>query len=113
MMWREGGRIIPYLYHAGMTGDFGDTFGKTLGYFTDTKAHKVKYYAKLNTGSDQNGILRIYLDDVQVFEKENLLYRTDDSKIDTVHISIFAGGSTPEWNMTGDGYIRLSYISWD
>lgn len=112
MMWREDGRIIPYLYYYEMPGDFGHTFGETLGYFTNTTAHKVRYYAKLNTGSDKNGILRIYLDDVQVFEKTNLIYRTDDSKIDTVHISIFAGGSTPEWNMTADGYIRLSYISW-
>lgn len=113
MMWREDGRIIPYLYHYGMTGDYGDTFGKTLGYFTNTKAHKVKYYAKLNTGSDENGILLIYLDDIEVFRKENLIYRTNDSKIDTAHLSIFAGGSTIDWNMTGTGYIRLSYFKWE
>jgi hypothetical protein len=112
MMWREDGRIIPYLYYYEMPGDFGHTFGETLGYFTNTKAHKVKYWAKLNTGSDKNGALKIWLDDVEVLNKTDLIYRTDNSKIDTVHISIFAGGSTPEWNMTGDGYIRLSYISW-
>jgi hypothetical protein len=112
MMWREDGRIIPYLYYYEMPDDFGHTFGETLGYFTDTKAHKVKYYGKLNTGSDKNGILRIYIDDAQVFEKTNLIYRTDTSKIDTVHLSIFPGGSDETWNMTGDGYIRLSYVSW-
>ena len=112
MMWREDGRIIPYVYHYGMTGDFGDTFGETLGYFTNTQAHKIKYYIKLNTGSDANGILRIWMDDVQIFNKENLIYRTDGSKIDTCHISIFAGGSTADWNMTGSGHIRLSYIKW-
>jgi len=112
MMWREDGRIIPYVYHYGMTGDFGDTFGETLGYFTDTKPYKIKYYVKLNTGSDQNGIMRIWMDDVQIFNKENLTYRTDGSKIDTCHISIFAGGSTADWNMTDTGYIRLSYVKW-
>jgi hypothetical protein len=112
LMWREDGRIIPYLYYYEMPGDYGYTFGETLGYFTNTKAHKVRYYAKLNTGSDTNGILRIYLDDVEVFSKNNLLYRTDDSKIDTVHLSIFPGGSDATWNMTADGYIRLSYVSW-
>jgi hypothetical protein len=112
MMWREDGRIIPYVYHYGMTEDFGDTFGKTLGYFTNTQAHKIKYYVKLNTGSNQDGILRIWMDDVQILNEEELTYRIDDSKIDTCHISIFAGGSTEDWNMTGDGYIRLSYISW-
>ncbi len=112
MMWREGGRIIPYVYHYGMTGDFGDTFGDTLGYFTNTQPHKIKYYVKLNTGSDKNGILRIWMDDVQIANYEDITYRTDDSKIDTCHISIFAGGSTAEWNMTDTGYIRLSYVSW-
>jgi hypothetical protein len=112
MMWREDGRIIPYVYHYEMTGDFGDTFGDTLGYFTDTKPYKIKYYVKLNTGSDKNGILRIWMDDVQIYNKEDLIYRTDDSKIDTCHVSIFAGGSTEDWNMTGTGYIRLSYINW-
>lgn len=112
MMWREDGRIIPYVYHQEMTGDFGDTFGDTLGYFTNTQPHKIKYYVKLNTGSDKNGILRIWMDDVQIYNKENLIYRTDDSKIDTCHIAIFAGGSTADWNMTETGYIRLSYINW-
>jgi hypothetical protein len=113
LMWREGGRIIPYVYHAGMLENFGDTFGETLGYFTDTKEHKIKYYAVLNTGSNADGILKIYLDDIQVFEKRDLLYRTDNSKIDTAHLAIFAGGSTVDWNMTDTGYIRLSYIRWE
>lgn len=113
MMWREDGRIIPYLYHYGMEGDYGDTFGLTLGYFTNTQAHKVKYYVKLNTGANADGICRIWLDDVQIMNKTNIIYRTDTSKIDTCHVSIFAGGSTPEWNMTGTGYIRLSYLKWE
>lgn len=114
MMWREDGRIIPYVYHAGMAEgeDYGDTFGLTLGYFTNTTAHTVKYYAKLNTGSDANGILRIYLDGAEVMNKTNLLYRTDESKIDTAHLAVFPGGSTVDWNMTAQGYIRLSNFSW-
>jgi len=112
MMWREDGRIIPYVYHALMDGDYGDTFGLTLGYFTYTQPHKVKYYIKLNTGSDQNGILQIWLDDVQIMNKTDLCYRTDNSKIDTCHVAIFAGGSTVDWNMQGSSYIRLSYIKW-
>lgn len=112
MMWREDGRIIPYVYHFQQPDQFGDTFGKTLGYFTDTKPHLIKYYAKLNTGSNPDGILRIWIDGIQVFNKENLIYRTDDSKIDTCHISVFAGGSTADWNMTDTGYIRLSNMKW-
>jgi LysM repeat protein len=114
MMWREDGRIIPYVYHAGMKEgeDYGDTFGLTLGNFTNTTAHTVKYYAKLNTGSDANGILRIYLDGAEVMNKTNLLYRTNECKIDTAHLALFPGGSTADWNMTAQGYVRLSNFSW-
>ena len=100
MMWREDGRIIPYLYHAKMEGDFGDTFGLVSGNFTYTKAHKVKYYVKLNTPGGANGaegiadgILKIWLDDIEVMNKTDICYRTNESQIDTCHISIFPGGS--------------------
>ena len=112
LMWREGGRIIPYVYHYNQPDEFGDTFGETLGYFTDTKEHIIKYYAVLNTGANPDGILKIYLDGVQIFDKRDLIYRTDESLIDTAHIAIFAGGSGADWNMTGDGYIRLNYFDW-
>jgi predicted Rdx family selenoprotein len=112
LMWREGGRIIPYVYHYNQPDEFGDTFGETLGYFTDTQEHIVKYYAVLNTGANPDGILKIYLDGVQVFDKRDLVYRTDESLIDTAHLAIFAGGSGADWNMTGTGYIRLNYYDW-
>jgi hypothetical protein len=113
MMWREDGRIIPYVYHFNQPDEFGDTFGATVGYFTNTDTHLVKYYVKLNTiGENYDGILRIYIDNVLSFEKTDICFRTDDSQIDTCHIAIFAGGSTADWNMTADGYIRLSYVSW-
>jgi hypothetical protein len=112
IMWREGGRLIPYVYHYNQPGQYGDTFGATIGYLTDDKAYKMKYYIKLNTGTNADGILRIYIDNVMKFEKTNIVYRTDESKIDTAHLAIFAGGSTVDWNMTADGYIRLSYVTW-
>jgi len=112
LMWREGGRIIPYVYHYNQPDEFGDTFGETLGYFTDLKEHIIKYYAVLNTGANPDGILKIYLDGVQVFEKRDLVYRTDESLIDTAHLAIFAGGSDATWNMSADGYIRLGYVDW-
>jgi hypothetical protein len=112
IMWREGGRLIPYIYHYGQSDEFGDTFGDTIGYLTDTKAYKIRYFVQLNTDDNEDGICRIYIDDVLAWQKENICYRVDDCKIDTAHIAIFAGGSTSDWNMTGDGYIRLSYINW-
>jgi len=111
LMWREEGKIIPYVYHKNQPGIYGDDFDATLGYF-DTNFHVIKYFARLNTGENADGILRIYMDDVLLFEKTDLVYRTDESKIDTAHISIFAGGSTADWNMTASSYIRLYDYKW-
>ena len=94
-------------------GNYGDTFGATIGYLTDDKPHKIKYWVKLNTGSNHDGILKIYLDDELKFEKQDIVYRTDDSKIDTAHIAAFPGGSTEDWKMTGTGYIRFNWIKWE
>ena len=112
IMWREGGRLIPYVYHYGQTSEYGDTFGKTLGYVTAGATHHIKYYVALNTASNKDGILKIYLDEKLVLDKNDIVFRTDDSKIDTIHLSFFAGGSTTDWNMTADGYIRLDNVSW-
>lgn len=112
IMWREDGRLIPYVYHYDQPDKFGDTFGDTIGYLTDTKAYKIRYYVQLNTDDNRDGILRIFIDDVQVYEQTKICYRVDDCKIDTAHIAIFAGGSSEDWNMTADGYIRLSYVKW-
>lgn len=113
IMWRENGRLIPYVYHKDQPDNFGDTFGATLGYVTDDKPHKIKYWVKLNTGNNKDGILKIYLDDQLKLEKRDIRYRSDNSMIDTAHIAIFPGGSTSDWGMTGDGYIRLSWLKWE
>lgn len=113
IMWREGGRLIPYVYHYNQPDNFGDTFGVTLGYVDYTTTHKIKYHVKLNTGADPNGILQIWLNDALVLRKTDLVYRTDTSSIDTAHLAIFPGGSDETWNMTGDGYIRLPYVKWE
>ena len=68
---------------------------------------------KLNTGANEDGILQIWLDDNLVLRKTDLQYRTDTSSIDTAHLAIFPGGSDETWNMTADGYIRLSYVKWE
>lgn len=115
LMWREEGRIIPYVYHTNQPDIYGDSFGTFdagIGYFTYTKTHKVRIYVKLNTGANADGILRIYLDDVEIYAKTNIRYRTDASKIDTAHISIFAGGDDATWAMTGSSYIRLDNFRW-
>ncbi|WP_417616071.1 polysaccharide lyase [Oceanisphaera sp.] len=112
IMWREGGRLIPYVYHMDQPGKYGDTFGSTIGYINSKKKFNIKYWVKLNNGNKKDGILKIFIDNILRFEKRNIRFKNDDSKIDTAHISVFPGGGTDDWKMTGDGYIRIDNIKW-
>jgi hypothetical protein len=112
MMWRENGRLIPYVYHTDMTGNCGDTFGATIDTLNRGQWYDIKYWVKLNTGSNKDGVLKIYVNGVLKFEKSNLRFRTDSSKIDTVHIANFPGGSDSTWAMQGDGYVYFDDFKW-
>ncbi len=112
IMWREGGRLIPYVYHMDQPGRYGDTFGATIGYLNSKKTFNIKYWVQLNNGNKKNGILKIFIDNTLKFEKRNIRFKNDESKIDTAHISVFPGGGTDDWKMTGDGYIRIDNIKW-
>jgi len=120
MMWAAGGGIKPYVYHKNQPDVYGDVFGGNFATIQSGKKYHVKYYVKLNTGSNKDGVLKIYIYDVNnsnnlvgSFVKTNICYRTNGCKIDTAHISIFPGGSDSTWNMTADGYIRIDSVKWE
>ncbi|WP_319783023.1 polysaccharide lyase [Oceanisphaera sp. IT1-181] len=112
IMWREGGRLIPYVYHMDQPGKYGDTFGATIGYLNSKETFNIRYWVKLNNGNKKDGILKIFIDNVLMFEKRDIRFKNNESKIDTAHISVFPGGGTNDWKMTGDGYIRIDNIKW-
>ncbi|WP_284644535.1 polysaccharide lyase [Paenibacillus silviterrae] len=112
MMWRENGRLIPYVYHMDQPSDCGDTFGATVDTLTAGQWYTVKYYVKLNTGNNKDGVLKIYIDGVLKFEKNNIRFRNDSSVIDTLHIANFPGGSDSTWAMTADGYVYFDDFTW-
>lgn len=120
LMFKPGGHLIPYVYHAGMTGEYGDGFGPDM----NTQALKdvvlysstwyaIKVYVKVNTGSNYDGILRIYVDDMATpkFEKTNIKYVTNGSQVDMLHLTAFHGGSDPlRYGPSHDQRIKFDWL---
>ena len=113
LMWRENGRLIPYVYHRDQLDQFGDTFGVTLhsGLQRGTW-YRVKIHVRLNTSDDRNGMLKIWINDELKLSKSNIRYVTVDSKrnIDWLHWSVFRGGSTMDWASPDTGYVYLDDV---
>lgn len=112
IMWRSGGKLVPYVYHMDQPEKYGDNFDATLGYLNDNQNYTIKYWVKLNTGNNNDGVLKIYIDNVLKFKKSNIRFRNDRSKIDTAHLSVFPGGDDSRWAMKGDGYIYIDDFTW-
>jgi hypothetical protein len=102
--FKPGGHLIPYVYHADMEGSYGDGFGPDMNtqalkdvVLSSNMWHTIKIYVKVNTESNNNGVLKIYIDDMNTpkFTKTDIKYVTNGSKVDTLHLTAFHGGSDP------------------
>lgn len=100
LMWREGGKLIPYVYHYNQPETYGDKFGvSNLTYFEDNRWYTIKIKVTVNTGSNSNGSLEIDVDGVKLFSKDDICYATEDGKreINKIRWAIFRGGSDSTW----------------
>ncbi|MCR8636454.1 polysaccharide lyase [Paenibacillus radicis (ex Xue et al. 2023)] len=113
LMWRENGRLIPYVYHMDQPDSYGDTFGATVDTLKSGQWYTIKYWIKLNSGNNKDGVLKIYVNDVLKFQKSDIRFRNDNSKIDTIHIANFPGGSDSSWAMKNDGYVYFDDFKWN
>ena len=63
--------------------------------------YKIRQYLKLNTPGKKNGIVRIYVDDKLLLEKENVVFRLNGKskvKINAVVMHVYRGGNrTDKW----------------
>ncbi|MBC8010528.1 MAG: hypothetical protein H7067_10580 [Burkholderiales bacterium] len=109
VMWGAKGRLYPYVYHPDMPGKYGDTFGSTLAYAKPGQWYSIKYYIKVNTGEQRDGVLRIDIDGKTAFEKTDLRFATVDGyhAVDQLRWSCFFGGSGDDWRPTRDNVIHF------
>lgn len=111
-MWQRRGQMISYLYwpesdfRCGSTWYWLDENGDNLTMDTN-RWYKIRQHIKLNTPGVRNGILEVFVDDVVVFRKTNIMYREtgDTFKIDNAYWTTYVGGSTQNFAPTQNQYI--------
>ncbi|MBD1380661.1 polysaccharide lyase [Metabacillus arenae] len=120
LMFKPDGHLIPYVYHAGMTETWGDGFGADMNHqplkdviLSSNTWYTVKILVKINSGSNYDGVLKIYVNDMSTpkFTKTNIKYVTDGTKVDTLHMTAFHGGSDPDrYGPSQDQNIHFDWI---
>jgi len=97
---RQGNeKITPvgsYVYHLDQNGAFGShwTWNKSRGaLLKNNQWYCIEQYVKLNTPGESDGILKVWLDGHEVFEKTEMQFRTSSTlKIEEVWMNIYHGG---------------------
>lgn len=89
--------IGTYAYHAGMSSDYsGDSWpwGHLRSLLENNRWYSIEQFVQLNTPGRKDGVVRAWVDGVQVFERTNVDFRhTDTLKIETVWMNVYHGGS--------------------
>lgn len=119
LMWytNDSGRTYfqPYLYHAGMPSNCGDTFGKTYpssGSIQRQTNYAVTMRIKSNTGTSPNGRAVVMINGTTVLDTP-VQWTSNDVKrqIRNVWSHSFRGGSQDYWTSDTVGYIYYDDFS--
>lgn len=118
-MWREGGRLVVYLYWAGQesrTRDYRQQFGANLDCgvtFERGRAYRLRQRVSLNTPGKADGVLEVWVDDRPVLKRTDLLFRDTPAKrwqIDRFLFSTFHGGKAATWAPAHDCTVEFDDI---
>jgi hypothetical protein len=115
LMWRKGGTLVLYLYHLDKSnppcGD-NDTLKVNGQKFIITKGTwiKVTERVKVNTGTNHDGEVEIWLNDKPALLRTGIQFVNNGDKVDQLYFSTFHGGSTAAWAPTVDSYLWFDDI---
>lgn len=89
--------IGNYVYHADMTGQYGDSdlwLDGCAGLLDKNRWYSVETYVKLNSLGQNDGILRGWVDGRLAYERTNWRWRDVDSlKIEQIWMNVYHGGT--------------------
>lgn len=89
--------LVSYAYHTDIqdaSGDLWDWGEGATGLLENNRWYSVEQYVKLNTPGTSNGVVRAWVDGVQVKEKTDINFRkTPDLKIETIWMDVYHGGA--------------------
>ncbi|MBI1862161.1 MAG: hypothetical protein HYR96_14700 [Deltaproteobacteria bacterium] len=102
VMWRKDGRVVQYIYHPDQPDKWGEDFpwmidGKPAQFLLG-RWHHLKTEIRMNTPTQNNGIIRSWFDGQEALEVTNLRFRDIPTiAIDALYFSTFFGGDEPDW----------------
>lgn len=106
LMWREKGQGELYPYVVGFE---GDSVGRGFWHFPVGRWVQVEQEVVLNDPGQENGIVRLWVDNQPVLEQQNVVFRTiPDITIDGLMFSTFFGGTGKEWRTPHDQYVDFA-----
>ena len=106
LMWRENGQGELYPYVVGFE---GDSVGRGFWHFPVGRWVQVEQEVVLNDLGQENGIVRLWVDNQPVLEQQNVVFRTTpDITIDGLMFSTFFGGTGEGWRTPRDQYVDFA-----
>jgi hypothetical protein len=75
--------------------------------------HKIEQRVRLNTPGIANGVFEVWVNDVKLFSRWNIMYRTVDNvatMIGSIFLHAFRGGNDSAWATDRDETILLDYV---
>ncbi len=97
LMWRRDGVGEVYAYLA-TSEEEGTSLGRGSWSFQPGRWHVIEQEVSLNRPDNQDGSIRVWLDNREVLNETNLQFRTTNKlKIEGVFFSTFFGGSDSSW----------------
>jgi hypothetical protein len=101
-----------YCYHADMKGRYGSEWvwnTDRLGYLENNRWYCVEQYAKMNTPTKNDGVLRGWIDGQPAFERTNIRMRDVDTlKIESVWLNVYLGGT---WVARSDHHLYIDNVA--
>jgi hypothetical protein len=89
--------IGNYVYHADMTGQYGDIDLWQLGYrgiLEKNRWYSVEQFLRMNTPGENDGVLRAWVDGRLAYERTDWRWRDIDSlKIERIWMNVYHGGT--------------------
>ena len=90
--------IGSYVYHVDGQDDSGDYWGWNqgpAGLLENNQWYAIEQYVKLNSPGHSDGVIRAWVDGLQVFEKAGLRFRQVPSlKIESIWLNVYHGGAS-------------------
>lgn len=104
LMWRAEGAGEVYAYLPSSRGD-GTSLGRGNWTFEPGRWVQVDQYVHLNAVGEEDGRIRVLIDEREVLDERGLVFRTTDAlRVDGVFFSTFFGGSDSSWSTPRDQY---------